>query len=253
MCVLCIQTVSLEKLVYRMCFRLFLTEANNCSIFNDLLIAQRNTVRSFAKHNSTWNLPLSEIVFYLFIRCYYIGTGVLGGLKFLSAPAMHPQNLTCPAPTRVWGILPPPAPHTSNPHQLRRPSKRVTAPHFFRLIPTPVRKLLITHNKGKFCCNKIVRNMNFIFSKVVLKVAFMHNHLKPQWFSQARYRNVMLNISKYYLGSNYDLLPAISAACWSFGNLSISRTVLDWCLAGSFLQLLLGYHSIRIGYQREQN
>ena len=109
----------LEQLVYRMCFRLFLTEANNCSIFNDLLIAQRKTVRSFVKHNSTWNLPLSEIVFYLFIRCYYIGTGVLGGLKFLSAPAMHPQNLNLPrthrsmrnfAPSCPAHFKPPPAP-----------------------------------------------------------------------------------------------------------------------------------------------
>jgi len=33
------------------------------------------------------------------------------------------------------------------------------------------------------------------------------------------------------------------------GNLKIWPTV----LAGSFLQLLLGYYSVRIGYQREQN
>jgi len=109
MCVHCIQTVFLEKLVYRMCFRLFLTEANTCSIFNDLLIAQRKTVCSFAKHNYTWNLPLSEIVFYLFIRCCYICTGVLDGLKFLSIPAMHPQNLNLPRTHRSMRNFAPPA------------------------------------------------------------------------------------------------------------------------------------------------
>jgi len=38
------------------------------------------------------------------------------------------------------------------------------------------------------------------------------------------------------------------------GNLTILPTVLDYvCLAGSFIQLLLGHYSVRIGYQREQN
>jgi len=37
------------------------------------------------------------------------------------------------------------------------------------------------------------------------------------------------------------------------GNLTIWRAVVDWCLTGSFLQLLLGHCSVQFGYQREQN
>ena len=37
------------------------------------------------------------------------------------------------------------------------------------------------------------------------------------------------------------------------GNLTIWPTVLDRCLAGSFLQLLLGHYSVKIGCQREDN
>jgi len=73
------------------------------------------------------------------------------------------------------------------------------------------------------------------------------------------YLYLMLNISKHSLGRNGDLLPKICVACWtslhsaSTCNLTLWPTVLAWCLAGSFLQLLLGHYSVRIGYQREQN
>jgi len=36
------------------------------------------------------------------------------------------------------------------------------------------------------------------------------------------------------------------------GILTIWRAVVDWCLTGSFLQLLSGHYSVRFGYQREQ-
>ena len=64
----------------------------------------------------------------------------------------------------------------------------------------------------------------------------------------------MLNISKHFLGRNGGLLPTDCQACWNFspqcmkllGNLKIWHTVLDWCLAGSFSQTLLGHNRVQI-------
>jgi len=71
----------------------------------------------------------------------------------------------------------------------------------------------------------------------------------------------MLNISKHYLVRNADLLPTVCVACWNFaphcmkllGSLTIWPTPLDWCLAESVMQLLLGHYSAPIDFIREQN
>jgi len=47
-----------------------------------------------------------------------------------------------------------------------------------------------------------------------------------------------------------DLLTYNAKYFWQFNNLAHS---LDWCLAGSFLELLLGHYSVQIGYYREYN
>jgi len=74
--------------------------------------------------------------------------------------------------------------------------------------------------------------------------------------------HMMLNISKHYLGRNSDLLPKVylrsilklrstlHEVAWLFFGLQFWT---DVCLAGSYLQLLLGHYSVRIGYQREQS
>ena len=68
----------------------------------------------------------------------------------------------------------------------------------------------------------------------------MHKHFKRQWFTQAIYLHIMLNISKHYLARNGDHLPRVCVA-WRncapqsmklLGNLTIWPTVLDWCLFG---------------------
>ena len=101
--------------------------------------------------------------------------------------------------------------------------------------------------RASFCCNEIVRNLHLFLTKVAVKiVTFMHKHFERQWFAQAIYLHIMLNISKHDLGRNGDLLPTVCAARWNFapqctkllGNLTIWPTVLDWWLAASFLQLL---------------
>ena len=66
----------------------------------------------------------------------------------------------------------------------------------------------------------------------------MHKHFKRQWFTQAIYLHIMLNISKHYLARNGDCLPTVCVACQNFapqcmkllGNLIIWHTILDWCL-----------------------
>ena len=63
----------------------------------------------------------------------------------------------------------------------------------------------------------------------------MHKHFKWQWFTQAIYEHIMLNISKHYLARNGDHLPTVCVACWNFaphcmnllGNLKIWLTFLD--------------------------
>ena len=78
----------------------------------------------------------------------------------------------------------------------------------------------------------------------------MHKHFKRDWFTQAIYLHILLNISKHYLAKNADHLRTVCVACWNFaphcmkllGNLTIWPTVLDWCLAVSFLQLRLGHY-----------
>jgi len=68
----------------------------------------------------------------------------------------------------------------------------------------------------------------------------MHKHFKWQWFTQAIYLHIMLNISKHYLARNGDLLPIVCVACWNFaphcmkllGNLKIWLTVLDISVRG---------------------
>jgi len=87
----------------------------------------------------------------------------------------------------------------------------------------------------------------------------MLKHPKRLWFTQAIYLHILLNISKHYLTRNGDHLPTVCVACWNFApqcmkllcNLTIWPTVLDWCLAVSFLQLRWGHYSVQIGYQRE--
>jgi len=108
---------------------------------------------------------------------------------------------------------------------------------------------------------KSLRSMPLFSRKVAIKVAFMHKHFKWPWFTQAIYLHIMLNISRLYLARNGNLLSTVCVACWNFapccmkllGNLPIWPTVLDWCLVGTFLQLLLVHYSVKIGYQREHN
>ena len=75
------------------------------------------------------------------------------------------------------------------------------------------------------------------------------------------YLHITLNISKHYLAKSGDHLPAVCEAWWNFaphcmkllGNVTVWPTVLDWFLARSCLQLLLGHYSVQIGYQRKHN
>jgi len=105
-----------------------------------------------------------------------------------------------------------------------------------------------------------VRNLHLFLTKVAVKVTSMHKHFKCQLYTQTIYLQIMLNISRH-LARNSDFLSKVCVAFKNFaphymkllGNLTTWRAVLDWCLAGSFLQLLLGHYSVRIGHQREQN
>jgi len=102
-------------------------------------------------------------------------------------------------------------------------------------------------SRASFCYNKIVRNLHLFLTKVAVKVAFMHKHFKWQLFTQAIYLQIMLNVSRRYLTRSSDFLPTVCVACQNFaphcmkllGNLTIWRAVLDYYLAGSFLQLFL--------------
>ena len=55
------------------------------------------------------------------------------------------------------------------------------------------------------------------------------------------------------LRSMLKLRSTVDEVASQFNNLAYSSDWTDVCLAGSFLQLLLGHYSVRIGYQREQN
>ena len=57
------------------------------------------------------------------------------------------------------------------------------------------RKYGMPITRASFCYNKIVRNMHLFLTKV----AFMHKDFKRQWFTQAIYLHIMLNISKHWL------------------------------------------------------
>jgi len=64
----------------------------------------------------------------------------------------------------------------------------------------------------------------------------------------------------YFAKSLRSMLKFVHNVAWQcsecmklLGNLTIWRAVVDWCLTGTFLQLLLGQYSVRFGYQREQN
>jgi len=152
------------------------------------------------KHVRKLAMLLDVCILLSFIRLAFILASCVGW-NFLSAPAPHPQNLnpSRTAPAWVWETLSAPAPdlHSSNSHPPRRPSQPAPAPHFFGLQPAAVRKLLKTHNyrRASFCCNKILRKMHIFLTKV----AFMHKHYKRQWFTQAIYLHIMLNISKHYI------------------------------------------------------
>jgi len=56
-----------------------------------------------------------------------------------------------------------------------------------------------------------------------------------------------------FISSLRSMLKLRSTAWSCLAIIPIWPTVLDWCLAGSFLQLLLGHYSVQIGYQREHN
>jgi len=71
-------------------------------------------------------------------------------------------------------------------------------------------------------------------------------NFKRQWFTQAIYLHMTLNISKHYLARNGDHLPTVCVACWNFtlqgmkllGNLTIWPTLLDWCLFGRVISTI---------------
>jgi len=89
----------------------------------------------------------------------------------------------------------------------------------------------------------------------------MQKRFTRQLFAQAIYLHKMLNIYKHYLAKSDYHLATVCVSCWNFaahcmkllGNFTIWPTVLDWCLAGSLLQLLFGHYSVQIDYQREHN
>jgi len=58
-----------------------------------------------------------------------------------------------------------------------------------------------------------VRSLHLFLTKVAVKAAFMHKQFKRQWFTQAIYLHIMLNISKDYLARNGDLSQIACIAC----------------------------------------
>jgi len=173
------------------------------------------------------------------------------GWNFLSAPVQHdfekscpPRPCTLPARTRPADHPKPRLPRifsVSNPHLSENYYKLRTIARFF--------------------CNEIVRNMHLYLTKVAVKSGIY----AKAFYTTVVYSTDLFTCNAEYRetlsGENGDHLPTVCVSCWDLaphcmkllGNFTIWPTVLDWCLAGSFLQLLLGYYSVQTGYQREHN